>query len=303
MTTIDTRELRNAFGSFLTGVTVVTSANSDGDPVGFTANSYTSVSLNPPLLLVCPAKTLGTIDIFSSCDRFAVNILALDQQEVSNTFASSGNERFSTIAWQADQWNMPILDGTVGHFSCSTHQCISAGDHFVLIGLVENFQTSNKTGLGYLKGSYLNLEMERKSEQLINSKPTVIIGAIVTCKDKVFLSKTQNGYSLPNVTLSVKQNASTSISSFLNDKNINADVGSVYSIFDDTDTATTYSFYLAKTDNTDSCELGDYYPINDLASLDFVSPAIKSMMLRYSQEQKTRAFGLYIGDQLQGDIH
>jgi len=98
MTTLDPRALRNAFGSFMTGVTVITSRDASGAPVGFTANSFTSVSLDPPLLLVCPGKFLSSYDAFTNCSHFAVNVLAEGQEEVSNTFAGYKGDRFAKAA-------------------------------------------------------------------------------------------------------------------------------------------------------------------------------------------------------------
>ena len=89
---IDGRDLRRAFGNFATGVTIVTTLDADGNPCGFTANSFTSVSIDPPLLLVSIAKTAYGCDVFTASKGFAVNILAHDQRELSNRFASAGTD-------------------------------------------------------------------------------------------------------------------------------------------------------------------------------------------------------------------
>ena len=94
MTPPDPRALRDAFGSFMTGVTVVTALGPDGNPVGFTANSFSSVSLDPPLLLVCPGKFLSSFEVFANCTHFAVNILAEGQEAGANTCASVKCDRF-----------------------------------------------------------------------------------------------------------------------------------------------------------------------------------------------------------------
>ena len=89
MQTVDPRALRDAFGAFPTGVTVVTACDGDGNPIGFTANSFTSVSLNPPLLLVCLAKTSRNFATMTGAPHFAINVLSETQKDVSNTFARS----------------------------------------------------------------------------------------------------------------------------------------------------------------------------------------------------------------------
>ena len=301
--TLDTQELRKAFGTFLTGVTVVTTTNNDGGPVGFTANSYTSVSLDPPLVLVCPALTLKTIDTFMTCHHFVINILAEGQQDVSTTFSCIGDDRFSQVSWHQNQWRMPILDSVVSHFSCSVHDRIIAGDHLVLIGQVQEFQTTDTPALGYLKGNYLNLEMERRAEQLASSNPDMVVGAIVAWNNQVLLIKTPQGYQLPHIKLSKKQNAQSAIRQLLVDQQLDGNVGSVYSIFDDQESNTTFSFYLTEAKNGTTSGFGEYVSINRLNTIQFFSKALQEMMLRYSLDRKNCIFGLYVGNQSRGDIH
>ncbi len=99
----DGRDLRRAFGNFATGVTVVTTLDAEGNPCGFTANSFTSVSIDPPLLLVSIAKTAFGCDVFTASRGFAVNILARGQRELSNRFAAAGTDKFANLEWHARQ--------------------------------------------------------------------------------------------------------------------------------------------------------------------------------------------------------
>ena len=163
MTEIDRGSLRQAFGSFLTGVTVVTTRSADGEPVGFTANSFTSVSLDPPLLLVCPARSLSSFSAFAQCTHFAVNVLAEGQEDVSNTFAGFKGDRFARVAWRTDADGSALLEGAAAQFSCRTSQIIPAGDHVVLIGEVNSFAASEQGGLGYSAGAYFSLGRARQA--------------------------------------------------------------------------------------------------------------------------------------------
>src|SRR6185312_11675761 len=99
MDDFDPREFRNALGSFLTGVTVVTTLDEAGVPRGFTANSFTSVSLSPPLILVCIAKTASSSATFCAVKKFAVNVLSEGQIEVSSLFSSKQPDRFGKVEW------------------------------------------------------------------------------------------------------------------------------------------------------------------------------------------------------------
>ncbi|MCB1639495.1 MAG: flavin reductase family protein, partial [Thiothrix sp.] len=101
--------LRQAFGAFMTGVTVVTTRTEEGSPVGFTANSFTSVSLEPPLLLVCLSLNMHSLPAFRTCGHFAVSILSEQQQDVSNLFASYMGDRFASTRWHADSFGMPLI--------------------------------------------------------------------------------------------------------------------------------------------------------------------------------------------------
>lgn len=148
------RELRDAFGSFMTGVTVVTTCKEDGTPLGFTANSFASVSLDPALLLVSIAKTSSNYHNFANTTHFAINILAEEQKDVSNTFARPSEDRFANISWSKSTCQNPLIDHVSAWFDCTTYQVVDAGDHAILIGKVEDFASTGFAGLGYYRGGY-----------------------------------------------------------------------------------------------------------------------------------------------------
>lgn len=146
--------LRAAFGAFLTGVTVVTTKTEAGEPVGFTANSFTSVSLDPPLLLICIAKASQNLDNFLSAPGYAVNILAEGQEALSRRFAGPVADRFAGVGWRDGPAGAPVLDGVCGWFDCEMHDQVEAGDHVILIGRVEGYDHSADRALGYARGGY-----------------------------------------------------------------------------------------------------------------------------------------------------
>ena len=114
---IDPRALRDAFGCFMTGVTVVTTLDADGKPLGFTANSFSSVSLDPPLLLVSIANSSGNLGAFVSGKGFAVNILGEGQKEVSGTFARPSADRFAQTYWRHGPIGSPLIAGVALQFA------------------------------------------------------------------------------------------------------------------------------------------------------------------------------------------
>ncbi|MDP2774226.1 MAG: flavin reductase family protein [Nocardioides sp.] len=130
------RQFRDVLGSFASGVTVVTTV-SNGEPVGMTCQSFSSVSLDPPLVLFIPAKTSRAWPLMQRSGRFCVNFLAADQAELSNTMASRGTDKFAGVSWQpTESTGSPLLEGALGYVDCSIHAVHEAGDHYVVIGRV-----------------------------------------------------------------------------------------------------------------------------------------------------------------------
>ncbi len=154
----DKLALRRALGAFATGVTIVTArAAESGDPVGFTANSFTSVSLEPPLLLVCLAHTARSYRVFREAQSFAVNVLAAEQEETARRFASTGADKFGVTAWHPGRKGAPLIDGCLATFDCAMHQRLTAGDHDILMGEVIGFSRREGEALVFHGGSYQRL--------------------------------------------------------------------------------------------------------------------------------------------------
>ncbi|WP_337268305.1 flavin reductase family protein [Oryzifoliimicrobium ureilyticus] len=127
-------EFRRSLGRFATGVTVVTTATGNG-PLGMTANSFTSVSLDPPLILWSVAKTSSRYVFFSEATHFAVHVLAKEEAAIAVRFAKSGSA-FEGISWIGNEEGVPIINGTLARFECSIAARHDAGDHTILIGHV-----------------------------------------------------------------------------------------------------------------------------------------------------------------------
>ncbi|MBS3962656.1 MAG: alpha/beta fold hydrolase [Sandarakinorhabdus sp.] len=154
----DPRTLRDALGCFATGVTVVTAFAPDGTPIGLTANSFTSVSLIPPLLLVCIDRRAGSLPALELADGFAVNVLHIGQQPTSNRFARPGADRFADTAWDTGEFGAPVLAGTLAAFECRRHALHDGGDHVILIGEVVKARFEpRRDPLLYFRGKYRRL--------------------------------------------------------------------------------------------------------------------------------------------------
>lgn len=154
----DSRTLRDALGCYGTGVTVVTTFNQDGAPIGFTANSFTSVSLDPPLLLFCLATTSSQLPAFQAAQRFAINVLHIGQQPDSMRFASRIADRFEGVDWCVWEEGAPILKQSLASFDCVRHAEYDAGDHRIFVGRVlrASFEP-RRDPLLYFRGKYRRL--------------------------------------------------------------------------------------------------------------------------------------------------
>jgi flavin reductase (DIM6/NTAB) family NADH-FMN oxidoreductase RutF len=299
MSQLDTRSLRDAFGSFMTGVTVVTCRAPDGSFAGFTANSFSSVSLDPPLLLVCPGTYLSSFETFNTCSHFAVNILAEGQEDVSNIFASFKGDRFAQISYDISPHGLPLIQGAVARFCCTTHQVVPAGDHSILVGEVTDFEHEKSPSLGYVGGRYFSLGLEREPDM---DRPT-ICGAIIEHDGHVLLDQTPDGLRPIQADGAKRGFQRERLAIDLIDHNINAKIHQVYSSFDDTKKQAHHTYFLATSAEKTSIPDHIWVPIRALSTQNYSSPAIKSMMTRYALETQTRNFSLYLGDAETGDIH
>ena len=131
------RAYRDVLGQYASGVTVVTTVLDDV-PVGMTCQSFTSVSLDPPLVAFLPMKTSRAFAAIRKSRRFCVNFLAAEQADVSNTFASLADDKFAEVTWQPTSNGMPLIDGVVGWVDCTVQDVHEAGDHYLVIGRVED---------------------------------------------------------------------------------------------------------------------------------------------------------------------
>ncbi|WP_461536473.1 p-hydroxyphenylacetate 3-hydroxylase reductase component [Spongorhabdus nitratireducens] len=153
-TEFDSTAFRRALGNFATGITVITATAPNGDKVGVTANSFNSVSLDPPLILWSIDKRSGSYPVFKEATHFAVNILAADQMHLSNHFARPSEDKFAGIDYETGFGKAPLLPDCSAVFQCENHEIIEGGDHWIMIGKVVAFEDVGRSPLLYHQGSY-----------------------------------------------------------------------------------------------------------------------------------------------------
>lgn len=149
--------LRRAFGCFPTGVTVITARTDEGASVGLTVNSWTSLSLDPPLVLWALGLHSVSLPVFETAGHFAVNILSEDQAWLSRRFATRGDDKFAGVAVRPGLHGLPLIEGCSAHIECRMHSRLPGGDHLLLLGEVERVDVLARPPLVYARGRYHRL--------------------------------------------------------------------------------------------------------------------------------------------------
>jgi 3-hydroxy-9,10-secoandrosta-1,3,5(10)-triene-9,17-dione monooxygenase reductase component len=153
----ETKQFRQCLGKFATGVTVVTCSDETGKPYGITANSFSSVSLEPRLILWNIAKVSNSLQTFLDAEHFAVNVLAADQQALSVHFAQSDHTLFDSVRIERSAQDVPLIPGALACFECRTRQIHDCGDHHIIIGEVLKFQATAAEPLVFFGGQYATI--------------------------------------------------------------------------------------------------------------------------------------------------
>lgn len=151
---IDPRDLRNALGTYGTGVTIITATAADGKPYGITCNSFASVSLNPPLVLWSLGSYSSSLTAFQNASHFTVHVLGTSQQALANKFAKSSEDKFAGLDWTPGLGNAPVLAESVANFQCRSVNRYYGGDHVIFLGAVEAYAYNASEPLLFARGTY-----------------------------------------------------------------------------------------------------------------------------------------------------
>ena len=298
MSQFNSQALREAFGVFMTGVTVVTTHDADKNPLGFTANSFTSVSLDPPLVLVCMANSSKNYEAIANASGFAVNILCEQQKEVSNTFARPVDDRFATVDWRQGPHGSPIIAGVSAWFDCSTYQQVEAGDHIVLIGKVEAFDNTGAPGLGYSRGAYVTPAMEA---EVISQRTDVVVSALIEFGgDVLFQEDAKGNLCLPLDTVG-KTGATATLKQLIEQTGSDAEPGFIYSVFEAVEHKQQHISFLCQAKGNRSTK-GVFMPLNEETLSRVADSTLRTMLQRFARESQLGNYNVYFGDQSQGEV-
>ncbi len=159
-TPVTSEEFRRACGRFATGITIASVLDAAGAPHGLTVNSFTSVSLDPPLILICLGHAVTMIDAFRASRYFGINVLADHQQALSDRFARKGFDRFDGLGWYRGESGVPLLEGVLATIECRLHQRFTSGDHDIFVGEMIRVQTAEGEPLVYYSSRYRRLALD-----------------------------------------------------------------------------------------------------------------------------------------------
>lgn len=298
MTGLDPRELRDAFGCFITGVTIVTTIDDAGKPLGFTANSFSSVSLDPPLLLVSIARSSRNHRQFARAKGFAVNILSEGQREASATFARPVEDRFATVEWRKGPNGSPLIAGVSAWFDCAVHQVVEAGDHAILIGRVEAFEATQEAGLGYYRGAYVT--PARTAAQL-PAGPDVVISAIVEAEGRVLLvDDGKGGLTLPETRVG-RDGVRSALSRLLEASAGKAAPGEIYAVYEDEGRGSQHIAFRCPAPSACARD-GLFVELRRGGFGAVANPAMRSMLERLAEETLIGNYGIYFGTHEAGQV-
>jgi flavin reductase (DIM6/NTAB) family NADH-FMN oxidoreductase RutF len=158
MNPVSSDDFRRACGRFATGVTIASVLDASGTPHGLTVSSFTSVSLSPPLVLICLGHEVSAIGHFRQASYFGINVLREDQQDLSRTFARKGFDRFDGLDWQPGETGVPLIPLALANIECQVFARHTAGDHDILIGEMVAARTAPGEPLIYFASHYRKLE-------------------------------------------------------------------------------------------------------------------------------------------------
>ncbi len=301
LSAFDAKSLRQAFGSFMTGVTVVTTIAADGAPRGFTANSFTSVSLDPPLLLICIAKTAASCAVFSKTPAFAVNILAEDQKDVSVIFASKRPDKFAAVSWHGSPQGQPIITGALAWFDCARREVVDAGDHIILLGAIRDFAAREANPLGYARGGYVTLGLEQAAVNAASQSHTVV-GAILECEGRLVAERdgASGALRLPEVGRSGASGTASLLTAGLVRKGIPAQLAFLFAVFENPETHVQSIYYRGEAAAVPGGTL--LLPFDALPYEAFAEEAVRVMLRRYAEERQQGRFRIYSGNHERGEV-
>jgi flavin reductase (DIM6/NTAB) family NADH-FMN oxidoreductase RutF len=299
------QDLRQILGKFLTGVTVVTTIDQHDVPVGFTANSFTSVSLEPPLVLVCLAQSAGLASVFRRASSFAINILSVEQEVISNSFARKDADRFAQVNWQSKVTGSPIIEGCAAWLDCEMYEKIIAGDHIILIGKIQGAEKTTRHPLGYYQGRYCAIDLPEETLSLLEHRKSVhsTTGILIDYQDQILLVRQDDGsYDVPRAEPG-SESENSRIDAAMAKLGFEVHNKTLFSVVEGRHHQRISIYYRCNvTPSGPLSTTAKFFKPENIPFGKLSRPDVANILRRYLEEKNTGQFGIYVGDEHQGHI-
>ena len=300
---------RKVLGSFLTGVTVVTTSDGAGGHQGITANSFTSVSLDPPLVLFCIGKQSSSCAVFTESPGYNIHILRADQRELATQFTrGTPEEKFAGVEIRKTETGAPLIEGVGSWLACRTMQVIDAGDHYILLGEVYECGESDYRPLGFFQSQFQTFRMGEEIAQYSHqSGAKVTVAWILETEDRqvVLRQDAQGRLEIPKVQMSSAKISDENLAGRAKDFiGAEADIDFLFSMYEAADESLIL-IYRGVIRLAADGRLGSGMRLVDLEQLehlDVADPIEKSILGRYDRERAEARFSVYSGSHREGAV-
>lgn len=254
------------------------------------------------MLLICVDRAAESFDVFTESPGFAVNILSENQTETSGLFASKRIDKFDITEWNDSASGYPILDGVSAWFDCKRDQVIDAGDHVIIIGEILSYDYNDSIGLGYARGGYMSLSLERSAAKASALSTGAVVGAIVEHDGKIFLEEdVETGeVFVPASGLNGENGSLNNFQAYLDSLKLETNISSLFAVFENEESGQQSIYYRAKVDEIKG--IAGFYDFNEIPWDRIQSSALTIMLKRYISESGRQRFGVYFGSDRDGSV-
>jgi flavin reductase (DIM6/NTAB) family NADH-FMN oxidoreductase RutF len=274
----------------------------DGAPCGFTANSFTSVSLDPPLILVCVGSHLRMSEVLSRTGHFAVNILTAEQRNLSAAFGSPDGSRFSGVTHSPGSTGVPILADVAAWIECTVYDRMVQGDHLVVIGRVVDYAYNAASVLGYCRGNFVDFGLAREALELVQRSVPVVVKTIITHDRSVLLLEVDGGHDLPCASGLGTREDPQSMMGQLASLGVDVEISFVFALYEDRKSGTQTIVYRGETDAAPDSPRARLFGFDAIPWDTLPDEITRGLLRRYLREQAEDLFGVYVGDMDDGII-
>ncbi|WP_427870005.1 flavin reductase family protein [Leucobacter luti] len=303
----DLGSYRQVLGSFMTGVTVITTVDADGRQRGITANSFTSVSLDPPLVLFCVDYRAASYETFQSAEGFVIHVLSSEQQELAKTFASKSETKFAGLETESGHGGAPILSDVHGWLECRLHDTVIAGDHAIIIGEVLRYNSEPARPLGFYQGRFFGFNTDQEIAALAPQLSRIAVTWMMQTEDGAILARRTEagGLVLPASSAAPKDVHARALAALAEQEfSSRVSVEFLYSVFEDEKDRLGLTYrgqVFARGAQLEQAGFVCLQP-SEVDPEAFARPGESAIVGRYLDELANSRFGIYAGTLAEGAI-